>query len=52
MPEDSIRFALEALQHAELVIERGLAGERYSFKHALVRDATADALALLDREED
>jgi len=38
MPEDGVRFALEALRHAELVIARGLPGERYSFKHALVRD--------------
>ena len=39
MPEDRLRSALEALRHAELVIARGLPGERYSFKHALVRDA-------------
>jgi tetratricopeptide (TPR) repeat protein len=39
MPEDGLRSALEALRHAELVIARGLAGEQYSFKHALVRDA-------------
>ena len=39
MPEEGLRSALEALRHAELVIARGLAGERYSFKHALVRDA-------------
>jgi hypothetical protein len=39
MPEDSLRSALEALQHAELIIARGLPVERYSFKHALVRDA-------------
>jgi class 3 adenylate cyclase/tetratricopeptide (TPR) repeat protein len=39
MPEDGLRFALEALRHAELVIARGLSGERYSFKHALVREA-------------
>jgi len=38
MPEDSLRSALEALRHAELIIARGLAGDRYSFKHALVRD--------------
>jgi class 3 adenylate cyclase/tetratricopeptide (TPR) repeat protein/ABC-type transport system involved in cytochrome c biogenesis ATPase subunit len=39
MPEDGLRSALETLQRAELVIARGLAGEQYSFKHALVRDA-------------
>src|SRR5215469_3739052 len=39
MPEDGLRSALEALRHAELVSPRGLPGERYSFKHALVRDA-------------
>ncbi|MBV8334811.1 MAG: AAA family ATPase, partial [Alphaproteobacteria bacterium] len=39
MPEDGLRTALEALRHAELVIARGLADERYTFKHALVRDA-------------
>jgi class 3 adenylate cyclase len=39
MPEDGLRSALEALQRAELIIARGLAAERYSFKHALVRDA-------------
>src|SRR6516164_2476737 len=39
MPEESLRTALEALRHAELVIARGLAEERYTFKHALVRDA-------------
>jgi class 3 adenylate cyclase/tetratricopeptide (TPR) repeat protein len=39
MPEDSLRSALEALEHAELIIARGLPAERYSFKHALVRDA-------------
>jgi class 3 adenylate cyclase/tetratricopeptide (TPR) repeat protein len=39
MPEDGLRTALEALRHAELVIARGLAEERYTFKHALVRDA-------------
>jgi len=39
MPEDGLRSALEALRHAELVIARALAAERYSFKHALVRDA-------------
>ena len=39
MPEDGLRFALEALRHAELVIARGLPRERYSVKHALVRDA-------------
>jgi predicted ATPase len=38
MPEDGLRSALEALRHAEFVIARGLAGEQYSFKHALVRD--------------
>ncbi|WP_271553242.1 adenylate/guanylate cyclase domain-containing protein [Bradyrhizobium sp. CCBAU 45394] len=39
MPEDGLRSALEALRHAELVIPRGLSGELFSFKHALVRDA-------------
>ena len=39
LPEDGLRSALEALRHAELIIARGLSGERYSFKHALVRDA-------------
>jgi class 3 adenylate cyclase/ABC-type transport system involved in cytochrome c biogenesis ATPase subunit len=39
MPEEGLRSALEALRHAELIIARGLPGERYSFKHALVRDA-------------
>jgi len=39
MPEDSLRSALEALQHAELIIAHELPAERYSFKHALVRDA-------------
>jgi predicted ATPase len=39
MPEDGLRSALEALRHAELIIARGLSAERYSFKHALVRDA-------------
>jgi len=39
MPEHGLRSALEALRHAELIIARGLSGERYSFKHALVRDA-------------
>src|SRR5215469_12857618 len=39
MPKDGLRSALGALRHAELVIARGLDGERYSFKHALVRDA-------------
>src|SRR6516225_5491292 len=39
MPEDSLRSALEALRHAELIIARELSPERYSFKHALVRDA-------------
>jgi tetratricopeptide (TPR) repeat protein len=39
MPKDGLRSAVEALRHAELVIARGLAAERYSFKHALVRDA-------------
>ena len=39
MPEDSLRSALDALEHAELIIARGLPAERYSFKHALVRDA-------------
>jgi class 3 adenylate cyclase/predicted ATPase len=39
MPEDGLRSALEALRHAELVIAHGLPPERYSFKHALVRDA-------------
>src|SRR5262249_8794188 len=29
MPEGGLRSALEALQHAELIIARGLAGERY-----------------------
>ena len=38
MPEDGLRSALEALRHAELIIPHGLAAERYSFKHALVRD--------------
>ena len=32
MPEDGLRSALEALRHAELIIARGLSGERYSFK--------------------
>src|SRR5262249_9658723 len=36
IPEVSLRSALEALQHAELIIARGLPVERYSFKHALV----------------
>jgi class 3 adenylate cyclase/tetratricopeptide (TPR) repeat protein/ABC-type transport system involved in cytochrome c biogenesis ATPase subunit len=44
MPEDGLRSALEALQHAELVIARGLSAERYSFKHALVRDAAYTGL--------
>jgi predicted ATPase len=35
-PEDSLCSALEALRHAELIIPRGLAAERYSFRHALV----------------
>jgi predicted ATPase len=39
MAEDSLRSALDALEHAELIIARGLPAERYSFKHALVRDA-------------
>ena len=39
MPEDSLRSALDALEHAELIIARGLPAEQYSFKHALVRDA-------------
>jgi ABC-type transport system involved in cytochrome c biogenesis ATPase subunit len=39
MPEDGLRSALEALRSAELIIARGLSAERYSFKHALVRDA-------------
>ena len=39
MPEDGLRSALQALRHAELIIARGLPGERYSFRHALVRDA-------------
>ena len=39
MPEEGLRSALETLRHAELIIARGLSGERYSFKHALVRDA-------------
>jgi len=39
MPEDGLRSALEALRHAELIIARELSAERYSFKHALVRDA-------------
>ncbi|HEY1432129.1 MAG TPA: AAA family ATPase, partial [Stellaceae bacterium] len=39
MPEEGLRSALEALRHAELIIARGLSAERYSFKHALVRDA-------------
>jgi predicted ATPase len=39
MTEDGLRSALQALRHAELIIARGLPGERYSFRHALVRDA-------------
>jgi class 3 adenylate cyclase/tetratricopeptide (TPR) repeat protein len=39
MPEEGLRSALEVLRHAELIIARGLSAERYSFKHALVRDA-------------
>jgi predicted ATPase/class 3 adenylate cyclase len=39
IPADGLRSALEALRSAELIIARGLPGERYSFKHALVRDA-------------
>ncbi|WP_024520214.1 AAA family ATPase [Bradyrhizobium sp. Tv2a-2] len=39
MPEHGLRSAMEALRHAELVIARGVSGERYRFKHALVRDA-------------
>jgi class 3 adenylate cyclase/ABC-type transport system involved in cytochrome c biogenesis ATPase subunit len=39
MPEDGLRSALAALRHAELIIARELSAERYSFKHALVRDA-------------
>ncbi|MBV8090187.1 MAG: AAA family ATPase [Alphaproteobacteria bacterium] len=39
VPEDGLRSALEALRYAELVISRGLSDERYSFRHALVRDA-------------
>jgi tetratricopeptide (TPR) repeat protein len=39
MPEGGLRSSLEALRRAELIIARGLAGERYSFRHALVRDA-------------
>jgi len=39
MPEEGLRSALETLRHAELIIARGLSAERYSFKHALVRDA-------------
>jgi len=44
MPEDGLRSALEALRHAELIIARGPPGERYSFKHALVRDAAYGGL--------
>jgi len=44
MPEHGLRSALEALRHAELIIARGLAAERYSFKHALVRDAAYSGL--------
>src|SRR6516164_2432873 len=39
MPEGGLRSALEALRHAELIIARELSADRYSFKHALVRDA-------------
>src|SRR6516225_3270530 len=39
MPEEGLRSGLEALRHAELIIARELSAERYSFKHALVRDA-------------
>jgi predicted ATPase len=39
MAEEGLRSALEALRHAELIIARGLPGQQYSFKHALVRDA-------------
>jgi class 3 adenylate cyclase/tetratricopeptide (TPR) repeat protein/ABC-type transport system involved in cytochrome c biogenesis ATPase subunit len=44
MPEDGLRSALEALRHAELIIARGVSGERYSFRHALVRDAAYSGL--------
>jgi class 3 adenylate cyclase/predicted ATPase/ABC-type transport system involved in cytochrome c biogenesis ATPase subunit len=39
MSEDGLRSALEALRHAELIVARGLSADRYSFRHALVRDA-------------
>lgn len=48
MPDDGLRSALQTLRHAELVIARGLAGEQYSFRHALVRD-TAHAGLLRSR---
>jgi predicted ATPase len=44
MPEDSLLSALEALRRAELIIALGLPAERYSFKHALVRDAAYTGL--------
>jgi predicted ATPase/class 3 adenylate cyclase len=45
LPDESLRASLARLADAELIFQRGPAQEaRYSFKHALVRDAAYESL--------
>jgi predicted ATPase/class 3 adenylate cyclase len=51
LPEPELRAALDKLRAAELVFVRGTPPEaRYSFKHALVRDAAYESLLKTDRQ--
>src|SRR5262249_54390182 len=51
-PESEIRAAIDRLLEAGLVFRRGdLAGERYTFKHALVQDAAYASMLRDDRRQ-
>lgn len=50
--EASVQLGIEELTHAELVyVQRRVGGDRYIFKHALVRDAAYESMPTTRRQE-
>jgi class 3 adenylate cyclase len=50
MPADRLAAALDELQRAELVVRRGIVpDERYTFRHALIRDTAYNSLLKAQR---